>query len=282
MGFLVTAIMCSSSVALTFAYSKVKKMNTFNIIFFNYLIAFGCSAFMLIRQIGAAGDYFNARGAQTHLSLFALYTGIIYLAALLSIQFSVQKNGPSITTMFSRLGMVIPVAVSIVVFNEIPTAFRWAGIILAILSLIAYSYDKGFQFNGLLLTAFLSGGAAELSNKLFSTLFDEALKSYYLFVVFGTCVILMAFILTFQKDKVSFTKKETQTGIFLGAANFSTAFFILKALEALPSTIVYPSLSVGIILVTALMSKLFFGELFSRKTCMVLALTVISLVLINL
>jgi len=282
MGFLIAAIMCSSSVGLTFAYAKKKGMNTLNITWINYLVAFGCSAFIFIQQIAAFSDYVGNLAAQTGLTLFSIYTGVLYLTAFMAIQFSVLKNGPSVTTMFNRLGMVVPVAVSILLFHEIPTTFRWAGILLAVFSLIAFSYDKGFRFNGLLLMVFFLGGAAELSNKLFSVFFDESFKGYFLLIIFGTCIVITAFILAFRKNKATTTLKEAQTGVFLGAANFSTAFFILKALTSLPSTIVYPSLSVGAILVTALMSKLFFGELFNRKICFVLTLTVISLVLINL
>lgn len=282
MGFLVIAIMCSSSVALTFAYAKSKSMDTLNVTFFNYLIAFALSFFILLRTIAASDSFMNLLAEQKYLPVFAVYTGILYLTCFLGIQFSVIKNGPSITAMFNRLGMVVPVAVSIFIFNEIPTAFRWAGILLAILSLIAYSYDGGFQFNGLLFTVFVLGGAAELSNKLFSALFDESFKSFYLLIVFGTCLLISFFILKFRTHKMAITKKETLTGIFLGAVNFSTAFFILKALATLPSTVVYPALSVGVILVTALLSKFFFGEVFERKTYFVLGLTVISLLFINL
>lgn len=282
MGFLVTAIMCSSSVGLTFAYAKAKNIDTLNVTFSNYLMAFGLSTFMLLRQIVASDSFGVTLTEQRYLTFFAIYTGVLYLMGFLGIQFSVLKNGPSITTMFNRLGMVVPVAASIFIFSEVPTPFRWAGIILAIFSLIAYSYDGGFQFNGLLFTVFALGGAAELSNKLFSVLFDESLKSFYLFVIFSTCSIITASILKFRTDKHAFTQKEIQVGIFLGAANFSTAFFILKSLVTLPSTIVYPALSVGAILVTAIMSKLFFGEIFDRKTYIVLGLTVVSLIFINL
>lgn len=282
MGFLITAMMCSSSVNLTFAYAKSKGMDTLHVTFFNYLAAFALSAFIFMRNITASASYLTVLADQAFLPIFAAYTGVIYLTCFLGIQFSVIKNGPSITTMFNRLGMIVPVAVSIVIFNEMPTPFRWIGIILAIVALIAYSYDRGFQFNGLLFTVFVLGGAAELSNKLFSALFDESFKPFYLLIVFGTCTIITVFILKFRSHKGSITGKEIQAGIFLGTANFSTAFFILKSLVALPSTIVYPSLSVGVILITALVSKLFFGEVFTRKVCFVLLLTIVSLIFINL
>lgn len=282
MGFLIIAIMCSSSVNLTFAYAKSKGLDTLNVTLFNYVNAFILSAFV----VGSHADSFNLfaqiLAEQPSLLVFALYTGIIYLTCFLCIQISVFKNGPSITTMFNRLGMVVPVAVSIFVFNEIPTAFRWVGIVLSILSLIFYSYDGGFQFNFFLFAVFALGGAAELSNKLFSSLFNEAFKGAYLLIVFGTCAVIMGFILNFRSNKVSVSSGEIKAGIFLGTVNFSTAFFILKALRTLPSTIVYPALSVGVILVTALISKLFFGELFTRKICFVLSLTVVSLIFINL
>lgn len=282
MGFLAIAIMCSASVGLTFAYAKSKDIDTLHVTFFNYLTAFGLSAFMLLRELAASDSFWVTLTEQKYLPIFALYTGVIYLTCFLGIQFSVLKNGPSITTMFNRLGMVVPIAVSIFIFNELPTPLRWFGILLAIFSLIAYSYDGGFQFNALLFTVFALGGAAELSNKLFSVLFDESLKSFYLLIVFATCTIITTFILKFRTQKSVFTIKQAQIGIFLGAVNFSTVFFVLKALVTLPATIVYPALSVGVILVTALISKLFFGEVFERKTCLVLALTVVSLIFINL
>lgn len=282
MGFLVIAIMCSSSVNLTFAYAKSKSMDTLNVTLFNYINAFFLSAVVLVSRIESFDLLAAKLAGQLYLPIFAVYTGIVYLTCFLCIQISVFKNGPSITAMFNRLGMVVPVAVSIFIFNEIPTAFRWVGIVLSILSLIAYSYDGGFKFNFFLFAVFALGGAAELSNKLFSSLFDESLKGFYLLIVFGTCALMMVLILKFHSPKAPITGKEVKAGIFLGTVNFSTAFFILKALLTLPSTIVYPALSVGVILVTALISKLFFGELLNRKICFVLSLTVVSLIFINL
>ena len=282
MGFLIIAIMCSSSVNLTFAYAKSKGMDTLNVTLFNYINAFVLSAAILGSRLAFSNISVKELAGQPYLLVFAAYTGIIYLTCFLCIQRSVFKSGPSITAMFNRLGMVVPVLVSILIFNEAPTAFRWVGIILSIVALIAYSYEGGFKFNGLLFSVFALGGAAELSNKLFSSLFDESLKAYYLFIVFGICTLLMPFILKSRSPQTPISGKEVKAGLFLGTVNFSTAFFIIKALHTLPSTIVYPALSVGVILVTALVSKLFFGELLNRKICFVLLLTVVSLIFINL
>lgn len=280
--FLITAILCSTSVNLTFAFAKSKGMNTLYLTVFNYVTACAISGFLLVRQLSASGGSVGAMLDQSWLPLFAVYTGVIYLSCFLGIQFSILKNGPSITTMFNRLGMVVPVAVSIFIFGDIPTTLRWLGIILSILALMAYSYDGSFKFNGLLFGVFALGGMAELSNKLFSAQFDESLKSLYLLLVFGTCALLTCVILFLKKDKQPLTSKETLAGIFLGTVNMNTTVFILRALTVLPATVVFPALSVGVILMTALLSRIFFAEKLEKRARFALMLTIVSLVFINL
>ena len=280
--FLLTAILCSTSVNLTFAFAKSKGMNTLYLTFFNYLTACTISSVLLAKGLSASGASIGSMLSGSFLPLFAVYTGMVYLSCFLAIQFSILKNGPSITTMFNRLGMVVPVAVSIFVFGDMPGAMRWIGIILAILALMAYSYDGSFKFNGLLFGVFALGGMAELSNKLFSVQFDESLKPLYLVIVFGTCGILTSFILLSRKNKQPLTMKETFAGIFLGAVNMGTTFFILRALTVLPATVVFPALSVGVILMTALLSKIFFSEKLEKRARFALMITIVSLVFINL
>jgi len=280
--FLPIAILCSTSVNLMFAFAKSRGMNTLYLTFFNYLTACTFSSLLLVKGLSASGESLSTMLEGSSLPIFAVYTGVVYLSCFLGIQFSILKNGPSITTMFNRLGMVVPVAVSIFVFGDIPTPLRWVGILLAVLALLAYSYDGSFQFNGLLFGVFALGGMAELSNKLFSAQFDESLKPLYLVIVFGTCGILTSFILLSRKNKQPLTLKETVAGVFLGAVNMNTTFFILRALTVLPATVVFPALSVGVILMTALLSKVFFAEKLDKHARVALLITIVSLIFINL
>ena len=57
---------------------------------------------------------------------------------------------------------------------------------------------------------------------------------------------------------------------------------IALALTVLPATVVFPALSVGVILMKALLSKIFFSEKLEKRARFALLITIVSLVFINL
>ena len=68
--------------------------------------------------------------------LCGILGGALFVAGLVTMQTSTRLNGATLTTVFSRMGLVISLAVSIFVFGEIPSSVQIAGVILVLMALV--------------------------------------------------------------------------------------------------------------------------------------------------
>ena len=71
-------------------------------------------------------------------------------------------------------------------------------------------------------------------------------------------------------------------GCAVGCVNLGSAFFLIRALDTLPATVVFPAMCGGVVALIALLGRVFFREQLGKRGWTAIALTVVSLVLINL
>ncbi len=295
MFYLILAVLCVSSINLGFTVAKHHRLNSLNVTLFNYLAAVVVGG-MLVYQAGitpqgfsissALGNIVGNRtpeGSYTISILFGVFVGVLFIVSLLLTQQSIKTKGTSLTTMFQRTGIVIPILASAILWREVPTALQVIGIIAALFSLIYMNSEgKGFKVNGLLVTVFFAAGLCELSNKAYQMYALEQHKPLFLLTIFVTCVVLCVIYMYMQKSRSPITTKESMLGIAIGVPNIFSAYFIINALESLPTSIVFPVLSVGTILLITLISTLAFGEKIDRKNKIAIVIFLASLVLVNL
>ena len=276
--YLLCAIVCGASINLGFALAGKKHLDSLNTTLLNYIAACGLSA---------AGFAVKMQGGQEHaftgrITLpLALFAGVIYLVCLLFVQKALAQTGPSATTMFNRLSMVFPVLVSIFVFHEHAGIVRWLGIALAIASLIIFNWEGGVRFQGVLMQLWIAGGIAELCNSLFARLCPQEDKPFYMTLVFGTAGLLTAALLIRRKGpKIS--GREVLLGLAIGCVNLGSASFTVSALQRLPNSIVYPTITVSIILLTTVIGVLFFGDKLEKKHKIAMAAAIAAVIILNL
>ena len=291
--YLLLAIVAGSAINLGFALVKRRGCDNMHVTWVNYLTATtGACVLTLLTNLPAArlnlaAALENTRGVLTPdgsltvTLLLGTVTGLLYPAILLITQHSIFRNGPSPTTMFNKLGVTIPILLSIVLWNETPTAVRWVGIVFSLGALVIFNWDGGLRINGLLLLTFAGGGVAELTHKLFAVWCGEAFKPLFLAIVFGISVVICTLLLA-RRGFRRVTGQEWLIGVGIGLSNLSSVFFVIQSLVTLPSSVVFPALCAGVILLIALMGRLFFGERLGKRGFAAICMTVIGLVLVNL
>lgn len=295
MFFLIIAVFCVSSINLGFTIAKHRQMNNLNVTLFNYLAAALIGAMLLFQadispqrlSLSSAWGNFSGsltpEGSYSFSILFGVAVGFLYIFSLLLTQQSIKTKGTSLTTMFQRTGIVIPILTSAILWNEIPTTLQIIGIISALFSLVYMNHEgKGIKLSGLLLAVFITGGVCELSNKLYQMYALEQHKPVFLSAIFTTCVVLCVIYIYTGKRRAPLRLQEAILGTAIGLPNIFSAYFIIKALEQLPTSIVFPVLSVGTILLITLVSSLAFGEKISPKNRLAIAVFLISIVLVNI
>ena len=277
MFYLILAILCSSSLSIFTRLSEKSVKNNLSLLAVNY---FSC-CIMAILYTGVDQLFVIQEG-----SLFTLILGIVngflYLYSLILLQKNIKENGIILTSLFNKLGILIPVVISIILFKEIPTLIQIVGFIIAVCAIIFMNYNKNeagqFKF-GLLYLLFVAG-ITDAMSKIFEVYGNAALSNQFLLYTFisafVSCLVLVVI------NKQTFTKEEIKYGICMGVPNYLSSKFLLKSLQTLLAVIVYPTFSVGTIVVITMTGLLLFKEKITKKQIIALFAILLALVLLNL
>ena len=274
---LLLSIAASAFIAVIMRLSSHRVRNPLGMLFANYLV---CTA------LGAVYTNFQfflpqVEGYSTTLGL-GLINGGFYLGSFMLYQHSTRKNGIVLSSIFMKLGLLVPIAVSVLLFGELPTALQGLGFVLAVLAIILINYEKGpglGSVKGGLLLLLLCGGAADTMCKLFEELGNAALSEHFLLYTFAAALLLCLGLLWRKGEGIG--RAETLWGTLLAVPNFFATKFLLRSLSTLPSVIVYPSYSVGTILVVTVSGLLLFGEKLRKRQWIALGIILTALILLN-
>ncbi len=270
------AIVCSSSLALIFKYSEDRKLNRYAVMSANYFTAVVVSAITVFVNNSTFTDW------KIGIAI-AVPTGVVYFFSFLFYQFSIRDSGVGLSSMFSKLSVLFPLAISILLWHEYPAPIQNIGILLALTAIVVVGTDAEIDFTkirGNILGVFIWGGIATSSSKVFQRYGNLDDKSYYLMVVFFVA-FLVSLIATIKRGK-KITRDDILVGIAVGVPNLFSSFFTIKSLGVLPAVIVFPVKNAGALALTALLSRLIYKEKLSIKSKTAVALTVLSLVLMNI
>ena len=276
--YLLLAILCGASINLGFALAGKKGLDNLNTTLINYIVACGVSAAQFASRMTAGQEHAFTGKLTVPMAIFA---GIVYLVCLLFVQAAIAETGPSAATMFNRLSMVFPVLVSIFIFHERAGLLRWTGIALAIASLIIFNWEGGIKFKAVLMRLWIAGGFAELCNSLVARLCPQEDKPFYMTLVFGTAGLITAALLIRRKGP-KIRAGEVLLGAGIGCVNLGSASFTVSSLQHLPTSIVYPTITVSIILLTTLVGMLFFGDKLEKKHKVAMAAAIAAVIILNL
>ena len=213
-------------------------------------------------------------------------TGLIYLASLAANGYSIHKNGAILSSVFTRLGVLVPILLSVTLFGERPTLLQGLGVVLAVAAAVVMNglpgkaaAEQRVYLLPLVLTLLLNGTADAMS-KVFNQLGrrqDDGLFMFYIFLFAG-----MATLVLLLRRRCPVTKRDVLFGILAGVPNFLSSRLLLAALGQLPAFLVYPSYSVGVILVISVASFFLFRERLNRRQLGAAGMILAALVLLNL
>ena len=284
--YLVFAILSSSCMAITLKIFHTQQGNRYGIILGNYIICILLSWFML-------PDHRLVFHWNTETIICGILGGFFFVLGLVLMQRSIEKNGAILTTAFSKLGIMIPTLLSILIFGERPSIRQTAGILLAAVALICiYSGDnesetlpQAISFSPLLLILVMLGnGGGDFLAKIFERAGERTQDTLYFFILFVTAALLTAILVIheYQKTGKKVLLRDFLAGGFVGIPNYFSSILLLAALVRLPAVMVYPGFSIGTILLVAVFSSVVLRERLTRRSKAGLLLIMISLLLLNL
>lgn len=276
--FLLLAIFSSSMISIVMRLSSDRICANLSMLATNYLV---CSL------LGAAYAGFDlvvpeVTGFSVTLWL-GLLSGVLYLAGLVMFQINTRRRGVVLSSVFMKLGLLVPMVMSVLVFKEMPTASQVAGFCIAVVAIVLINWKKGGAGGGfsldLIVMLLLSGGADAMA-KIFDVFGPGSLSALYLFYTFATAFGLCVVLVVRKKERPGF--RELLYGTLVGVPNFFSAKFLLGALTRLPAVVVYPSFSVATMLIVTLTGVAVFREKLSGRQWIALGGIIAALILLNI
>ncbi len=278
MVYLVLAIASSAMIAIIMRISSRAVKGNISMLATNYLTC------LLLGAIYAGFHLFPVRSAGfSGTAAMGAFNGILYLAGFVLLQYNTRKNGLVLSSVFMKLGLLVPITLSVFLFAEIPTAMQCIGFVLAVGASIMINYEKGTSFSGAklpLILMLLAGGSADAMSKVFEVYGSAVHADLFLFYTFVSAFLLCIVLILIKKERPD--KYALLFGVLVGIPNFFSAKFLLMALNHLPAVIVYPTFSVATILVVTLAGVCLFKEQLRKLQWTALTVILAALILLNI
>ena len=274
-------ILISSAIFVVFKLFKRYKVDNFQAITINYLVA----SFFGILITDDKSQIFNSYSAAWF--PYALISGIAFTVIFMLFALSSQKAGIAITAVFSKMSVIIPVIIGILLYNEQLNNLKIFGVVFTLFSFILIFYKKGkskLAFNIIILPLLIF-----IITGLVDSLLKHAANNYiqddtiaFLTVIFIVALIvgLLTSLIRYLFNKKVLQLKSIICGIILGFLNFGTTYFMLKAMAIFQSNVLFPIQNVGIVMVSALAGLFFFKEKLSFTNWLGIFLSVLAILTI--
>ena len=276
--YLILAILSSASIAVLMRQSNQKVSGGTGMVAVNYLMCLVLSAAF------AGVDNLFPRTASLGQTLgLGAVNGLLYLMGFVMLQVSIRKNGVVLSTIFMKLGLLVPMVLAVVAFGEKPEMLQIFGFFLALAAILVINYEKTGEKSksaGYLVLLILLGGGGDAMSKVFEAVGDSAMEDCFLLYTFASALILCLLLVLLQKQKIG--KWEWLYGMLIGVLNFFCARFLLKSLSDVPATIAYPTFSVATLLTVTLAGVVLYRERLKKKQWIGVVMILGALILLNI
>lgn len=283
---LALSVLFSSLIFVIFKLFSVYKVQTLYAIITNYVVA--CiTGFILyngsapINQIPNKGWFWGA-----------LAMGLLFILVFNIMAKTSQKLGVSVASVATKMSLVIPVVLGLVLYNEKLSALKIIGVLLALTAVYFASIkERSFTIDKkvllLPLLVFIGSGAIDVSLKYMQeTQLGNGELPLFSATIFGSAAIIGIIFIAVKLKKTPFkiNLKNILGGIVLGVPNYFSIFFLLRALQndSMNSSQIFTINNVAIVLFSTLLGILLFKEHMSIKNWGGIALAVISILLVAL
>ncbi len=270
MHFLILCILSSTSIFVIFKFLDRQGIPSFPVIVLNYL-----TASILGFVINPGGIKFHVIKEAQWLPISTII-GILFIIMFFLIAFSSRKTGISITTVASKMSVIFPILFSLLIdTSDQLTPVKTVAIFTALtgVAFTVFKPKKGFIDPSVIyipLILFFGMGVVDSLVKFAQYKFvgesDTALFSAVLFLnAFLSGLIVLLF---FPKYHRNFSKPNIWAwGVLLGAVNFGSIFFLVRALNfisssgsKIDSSIIFGVNNIGVVALSVLLGLLIFRE----------------------
>ncbi len=300
--YLLFSILCSTAIALLLKSSEHHRRDRLTVTTANYVVAslvsltvfllespgdrlMGEPAALLPFRLWAPGPPPSDLHGLVWAIVIGILGGIAYFAGFITIQRSIRVSGVALTGAVSKLAILIPMVLSMVLWQELPGMVQAAGIVLALAAIVlAHLSGKDLgrlgALNLVMIWMFLSVGMGEFANKLFQQYGFSHQKGLFLLAVFCTALMISGAALLRQRKKPR--TGDLCMGFLVGIPNMLTSLFLIKSFATVPAPVAFPVYGAGTIVMVAMGGWLLFGEELRKRQWAAIAIAVLSVILMQI
>ena len=251
----------------------------------NYFVAFLVGLFFLDSSIVPteiiSEDWFKG----------SLLLGFVFISTFYATTLTSQRNGLSVASVASKMSVIIPISLGVILYNENLGFIKIIGILLALVAVYFTSKKETGevqQASNLLypILVFIGAGTIDSSLKYLQTFHVPAnqiglFSSVTFFCAFSVGILTILFLTL--RGKIQFAGRNILGGIALGLPNYFSLYFLVKMLEAkaFESATLFTIHNIAIVIVSTFAGILFFKERISMRNAFGIGLALFALFLVT-
>jgi drug/metabolite transporter (DMT)-like permease len=281
-------VLASGSLLLILRLAKAAKITLLPMIVTNYITCVTCGFFFV-------PDYFSQIETLSNKLPLVIgwFHGVLFVSLFFLIGKASQQIGVAYTAMITRVSVLFPTLLSILVYQETMNGWGWLGIILTLVAIILlhWKYISGatlverkgakrlFILSAIL---FLGTGLADAIFKVIDFHFGKQINDHlYTLTVFQSAALMgtLVVLLRFMQNRLQFKLKDFLWGILLGVPNYFSVVFLFWALEVLPGPVFFPINHIGVLIFVSLVGIFYFKERFSTASWLGFGVACLSILL---
>jgi len=281
--YLILAILFSSGVFIAMRLFERFGLDNHQALMWNYVFASG-TGFAICEHWDTAPQLV----AEPWFGL-SILTGFWFIFTYLLMTASTQRSGVTVTSLSSKISVVLPILAGVIVLGEKLNFVATMGIVLALVALVLVLGDKKESGNKnhrkwlLPVCIFFGTGTGDILMKITeqqNTGDDLGFMIafiYFVALVFGIIIVIW----DLAKGKSKWQWKSAAGGIGLGVINFFSTSSVYYAMRHFDNVVLFPIYNIGVVSLTALIGWLFFKEKLTLKNYIGLVIAVIAVILIT-
>jgi len=280
MHFLLLVILCSTSIALILKHNSTRKGEAIVLLAGNYLVASLIGLTLLTLN--------DEKIFSIYTLLFGAGLGLMFVLSFFAFAKAISYAGTGLATTSSRLSVIIPILLSIIIYDELPNELHLLGFLFTVITFILFYFSvKGNHKDGegslkylFLIAVFIGIGINDFAIKVFKNWRSEQEEPFFVFFIFSSAFVYSSIYIIIKKIKI--IRQTALWGLVLGIPNVFSTIFLLAALALLPAILVYPLMNVGIILFTTLAAFIIWKEKLNRWGVLALASGLLAILFLSL
>jgi len=265
------------------------KVDNLQALIANYITAGICGYIMFVSN---GGSFSITEIIHSNWIYHASLIGILFIVVFDFYVSGTQKVGVAISTVANKMSLVFPVIIALIFYpDDHITGYKIIGFILAFLGIYftstkggKLSFDKKYLW--VILFIFAGQGLADVIFSDCTRLPGAGSQTELIFIVlFFFAAIVGIIMLTARslKNPVKLEVKNIFWGMAVGIPNFGTLYFMFKALNSsgLAASEVYPVISMGAVLSSALIGMFIFNEKLNKGNWMGIVFAILGIAIIT-